>query len=351
MLRRTVALAASVAASAGLLVLTSCTAPSHPSSPATSSRTTTSPAPGGTAPSLAPSAPLPATARAALGNLRTLDPCSLVDLATLKASGSAALGDPQSLDYCVVKLTARSGPVELHVGETATTAQLASTSVDVPAPRSTERLETGQQVVAGSPGLAGCQDDVAFTDGVALLVSAAPVDGPATTATCAAADAALRGALAIIAAARVAHRTYPKHSLGPVDACTALAPDVVQRFAGLLGTSRSVTSPAGHQCAYGRLGATYVSLVLAAAYARFDGGPGSTTMTAAKHQVVLVAEQPDGRPGECIGYGPHIPFPSGSGQPAMEMAELHVALPTVATDEQACTLVRTLAPAVFARLP
>jgi hypothetical protein len=49
--------------------------------------------------------------------------------------------------------------------------------------------------------------------------------------------------------------------------------------------------------------------------------------------------------------GPHIAFPSRSGQPAMEMAELHVALRTGATDAAACAAVRALAGPVFAHLP
>jgi hypothetical protein len=130
-----------------------------------------------------------------------------------------------------------------------------------------------------------------------------------------------------------------------------LTPGVVLGATLSMGNTRITAHPAGHQCEYGDPDSTYVALVLAAAYARFDGGAGSTTAVIGHHQVVLVPEQPDGRAGECVGYGPHIAFPSRSGQPAMEMAELHVALPIGATDAAACAAVRALAGPVFAHLP
>jgi hypothetical protein len=129
----------------------------------------------------------------------------------------------------------------------------------------------------------------------------------------------------------------------------ATVKDALPKLAG----AQAIAHPAGHQCEYGASTAssTYTALILAAAYARFDGGPGSTTLKVAGHQVVLVPGQPDGRSGECVGYGPHIPFPSRSGEAAMEMAELHVALPDGSTNATACADVRALAQTVFARLP
>jgi hypothetical protein len=303
--------ALAVALGCGLAV--ACTSSSHPpATPATSetgrSETT--------------------SASSALGDFRTLDPCSLVDPAALASLGRVSFGDPQSLDYCVVRLATPRGDVELHVGELVAGAAL---------------------TLVAPPGPGGCADHVTFADEV-VLMTAATASGPSTTTTCAAVQAALRGVLARISAGAVAHRSDPKGSFVSVDACAVLTPKVVLGSALSMGNTRIVPHPAGHQCEY-VAPSTYVALVLAAAYARFDGGPGSTTLVIAHHQVVLVPEQPDGRAGECVGYGPHIAFPSRSGQPAMEMAELHVALPTGATDAAACAAVRRLAGPVFARLP
>jgi hypothetical protein len=335
-------------------VLAGCTS-GHQSAPTPSGSLAPAPTGGGAASGaaggLAPAQPLPATSRAALGDLRTLDPCSLVTLAALRSLGQARLGDPQSLDYCVVDLRTSAAELELHVGEVVDPATVPETSVDTPAPRQTEQLAGGQKIVEGSPGLAGCEDRVLFTDQLALIATAAPTSGAATTATCLAADAALRAALAVVAAQKVAHRIYPAHSFGPVNACSALTHDAVTSALALLQLAVQVGHPAGHQCEYGDQSQTYAALVLGAAYARFDGGPRSTTMTAAGHQVILVPEQPDGRVGECVGYSPHIAFPSGSGQPAMEMAELHVVLRSGAADADACGRVRALAPQVFKHLP
>lgn len=318
---------------AGALALAGCSSPSGTT--------------GGSTPSASPHASGSAVTAVTLGDLRTLDPCSLADPTSFGASAAAAFGDPQSLDYCVLKIQAAGGPVEVHVGEVV--AQRNGPS----AARGTVSLPGGLQLDQGAPGPVGCQDELELDGGLAVVAAAAPSDGPATTTTCIVADTAARAAAAALVAGRAQHRTYPAHSFGPVDACTVLTSSVVTATLPELATAAPISHPAGHQCEYGASGsaATYAALILAAAYARFDGGPGSTTLTVAGHQVVLVPEQPDGRTGECVGYGPHIAFPSRSGEAAMEMAELHVALPDGASDATACSAVRALARSVFAHLP
>jgi hypothetical protein len=308
---------------------------------------------GGAASSGAGTTALPAQARTALGDLTTLDPCSLVRPADFAAFGTATFGDPQSLDYCVVEVQESGAQTEIHVGEIVDASYRLNRAATGASAIGGAPLPSGQQLQSTGIGGDTCQSELLFTDHLGLLVTATPSDGPATLSTCKLSTAAMSGAMSAIAAHQVAHRTYPAHSFGPVDACTVLTRAVVSAALTSLAGVKPHAHPARHQCEYGASGdgTTYAALVLGAAYARFDGGPGSTTLTVAGHQVVLVPEQPDGRGGECVGYGPHIAFPSKSGQPAMEMAELHVALPSTATDDRACADVKALARTVFAHLP
>jgi hypothetical protein len=329
--------------------LTSCSGGSGDSSgssttPAAGS-TTTRP----TAGTGATSTPRPISSQVAkaLGNPRTLDPCSLMAQVGATPAGTAAFADPQSMDYCTVTFQTAGGDVELHLG------QLVDTPPAGASPRAVTPLAGGAIAVQGTQDPTTCLDRVDFADRVSLLAVALPPYGTNVVGTCAVADAGLAAALTVIAAGGVGHRTYPAHSFGPVDACSALTPAAVRRVLPALAKASPVTYPARHQCGFGSTGSTttYAALVLGAAYQRFDGGPTSTTIKVAGHPVVLIPTQPTGRATECTGYSPHIAYPSRSGQPAMEMAELHVSLPDGAPAAQACKDVKALAATVFARLP
>ena len=339
--RVSVAIGCAVALLATSCALTACSS---------SAGTTGGSSPSGSGAATGP-AGTPVTA-ATLGDLSTLDPCSLADPAAFGASAAATFGDPQSLDYCVLELSSAAGPVEVHVGEVVTVAGT-SAAANSPSPTATMHEPGGLSLEQGRPGPTACQDELVLGGGLGVVASAVPSGGPATAATCTIADAAARAAAAVLAAGHVQHRTYPAHSFGPVDACAVLTRSVVKAAVSKLVAAQPIPHPARHQCEFGANGttSTYAALILAAAYARFDGGPDSTTLTVAGHKVVLVPEQPDARAGECVGYGPHIAFPSRSGQAAMEMAELQVALPAGSTDAAACADVRALAQTVFARLP
>ncbi len=159
----------------------------------TTSSATTSPAPTPSASAALDASALPARGRTALGDLRTVDPCSLVDLTAFKGLGDAAYGDPQSMDYCVVQVQALEGQTEVHVGEVVT--------VDSP----NAGAGSAPQVVRGQPGQPTCRDQVAFTDGLGLVAEAVPPGTTgATQQTCAVADAALAGAIAAIGTHQVA---------------------------------------------------------------------------------------------------------------------------------------------------
>jgi hypothetical protein len=230
---------------------------------------------GGATSSSAATTALPAQARTALGDLTTLDPCSLVSPADFAASGTATFGDPQSLDYCVVEMQSPGAQTEIHVGEIVD----ASYNFNGASAASGSPLPGGQQLQSTGIGGDTCQSELLFTDHLGLLTTATPSDGPATLSTCKLSTAAMSGAMSAIAAHRVAHRTYPAHSFGPVDACTVLTRAVVSAALTPLTGVKPHAHPAKHQCEYGASGdhSTYAALILAAAYARFDGGPGSTT--------------------------------------------------------------------------
>lgn len=284
----------------------------------------------------------PATATAALGDLRTVDPCSLADPGALAPFGAAENAGTVSLDYCLLRVRQPDGGLaQVQVGELGPAEQQPGDPV----------VRDGDlQVVQSAPLPGHCSRQIVFPDRVAMQVSADLLAGAPGGRLCGLADAGARAAARAIHEHRVAHRGFPPNSLALVDPCAVLDTAAVRQVPGLeqaVPTGR----PGGHQCQWGVQSAQAPRVRLL----HTAGDPPKVSHGSA------VAEDVAGRPtvtsvvgGDprvplCTAETGHVPFgPPGSGQ--VEVATLVVAYPG-GDGIDACDFARGLAQVAWPKLP
>ncbi|MCX2732312.1 hypothetical protein OOZ19_18900 [Saccharopolyspora sp. NFXS83] len=283
-----------------------------------------------------------ATVAGALGDPRTVDPCSLIDPASLAKFGEARDAGTVSLDYCLFRVRLAEGALaQLKVGELAREALEQADPV----------VGAGAFRIAREAPLPGhCTRRVLFGDGTSLLVSADQLDGGTGAALCGLAEAGAGDVVAAIGRHQVRHRPYPPNSLALSDPCRALGTEVVREVPGL-EEAEPVASPAGHQCQWGQEDAASprVRLVHTA------GDPPAVLHGSAVEESIAgrrtVTSVVGGDPSTplCSAETGHIPFGEpGGGQ--VEVAMIVVAYPD-GTGLDACEFARGLAERAWPGLP
>ncbi|MEB3368313.1 DUF3558 domain-containing protein [Saccharopolyspora mangrovi] len=288
------------------------------------------------------SRPVDTSARAMLGDLRTLDPCTLTDPAALQRYGAVADAGTVSLDYCLLHLKPDDRTlVQLAVGELA----------------GPEDAEPGDPVVQhgalriaqSAPAPGHCTRRVQFGDGTSLQVSADLLNGEPTVGLCGIADAGARTAADAVQQGRAGHRDHPPNSLALLDPCTVLDTSAVNQVPGL-EEARPRAGTAGHQCSWGERSAEFPRVQLqhtagepprilhgAAVEEQVDGRRTVLSVVGGDPQVPL-----------CSAETAHIPFGAVPGQ--VEVAQLVVAMPGL-TGTDACDYARGLARLAWPSLP
>ncbi|OQO92276.1 hypothetical protein B1813_08600 [Saccharomonospora piscinae] len=185
---------------------------------------------------------------AALGDPRTLDPCSLAGLAAFAEHGGARPLARVSLDHCRMAVTVGSENVVVDFGMLSPPRQRAE--------RGLATLPGEVRLVATSAqGRLPCSLDVVLADDVRVEVSADAQRSDSTLdseTVCAVARSAADGIHATLASGQAGHWEPPTHSLARLSACGLLPTDEV---AAIVGTSSRVTLyPAEHQCTWGTPG-------------------------------------------------------------------------------------------------
>ncbi|WP_019855201.1 hypothetical protein [Actinopolyspora mortivallis] len=285
------------------------------------------------------------SSEAALGDPRTLDPCSLLRPRSLEEFGRAEQAETVSLEYCLAHVRPRPGQlVQVSVGRPRRVEPRRLTE-DNPVSR-----QDGLRLVREPPVPEHCTWRILFADGVALRVDADSLSGEVSVGLCSLAEAGARQAAGIIDAGEVEHRRFPENSLAFVDPCALLSTDVVNRVPGLEeAEAEGVLS--GHTCRWGGETIRDPSVELthtAGTPPRRKDATSVVERTAGRRTVVdIVGDDP--RVGLCSAETAHIPFgPSRSGQ--VEVAMLVVFLPE-ADGTRACEFARGLAERVWPRLP
>ncbi|KAA5832728.1 hypothetical protein ABT337_12805 [Saccharopolyspora hirsuta] len=289
----------------------------------------------------APAAPQQdGTARAVLGDLRTVDPCTLTDPAALQAFGSAENAGTVSLDYCLLHVKLANGSlVQLAVGELG---QAPDRPGDPVVPRGSLRI------VQNAPLPGHCTRQVLFADDVALRVSADLLVGDPASGLCGIAEAGADAAAAALEQHRVGHRDFPADSLALVDPCDVLDSAAVQQVPGL-EEAQGQPSPAGHQCSWGEQVADSPRVQLthtAGEPPRVLHGAAVEETIAGRRTVVSVVGGDPQLP-LCSAETGHLPF-GAAGQ--VEVAQLVVAVPGM-TGIDACEFARGLAGQAWPHLP
>ncbi|MFI7680203.1 hypothetical protein [Actinophytocola sp. NPDC049390] len=189
-----------------------------------------------------PAGEAPLTA-AALGDLTSVDPCSLTGPAAFADVGSARMPGMPTFDDCRVTVAAPDGHAYVWVG----LLRDATTLRDDLEPRD----RPGRGTTIGSLG-GTCDAALVLTDGLALTAWAEPAYGSPLddTTLCALTEGALRGAYQVLDGGRVEHWVPPVSSLAVLDACDVVMIRHVQAALDLDAVDET-PFPAGHRCRWG----------------------------------------------------------------------------------------------------
>jgi hypothetical protein len=180
----------------------------------------------------------PLTAAAALGDLRTVDYCSMFD-----GTPEIALS---SFELCRTEVDF----VELTIGPLTTDTHAGSEPYDYP-----DDLPPGVRIssFAPTPDVYGCVLWVGFADGVWLTVKAVDAAEPpwSTVDTyCAKAAGVVAGALTTIAHGRVGHVSWGPGSFSAIEPCPLITGP---EFTAFGGSGSPKAAPSGHSCVNGRV--------------------------------------------------------------------------------------------------
>lgn len=280
-----------------------------------------------------------------LGELSSLDPCSLTTPDSFYRFGKAAQGRPVSLDYCVTTIDTQSGAhLEIATGELS--------SVD-PATDLAGRdlVPVGALRMVQNPLQQGeCTRPLVFTDHLALDTRVDLFAGDTNLDLCEIADTAARAAASTVQHGTVRHRAFPAASLGRLDPCQQLPPSALQALPDLAGR-RAVGAPAKHQCTWGGDAPDQPRVRLL--YGAGDP-PAVRDNTASQENIagrntVLTRIGGGGGPALCTVETGHVPYgPPDAG--TVELATVVVVLPS-GDMNQSCADGRAVAAAVWPALP
>ncbi|QGK71155.1 hypothetical protein GIY23_17980 [Allosaccharopolyspora coralli] len=281
------------------------------------------------------------TAATALGDLRTVDPCSLADAGAWNEFGRVERAATVSLDYCLLRITRDETVIGVSFGELAR---------NVPTAGNPVRRHGGVRIVEETPLPGHCARHVVLADGTSVEVSADLRAGGSGAGLCGVADTGAQAIADSLSEHTVRHREFPSNSLALVDACDGIAPNVMQDIPGL-ETAQPRRSPSTHQCRWGqeRSDATRVQILHTA------GAPPAVLHSAAveeriaNRRTVLSVVGGDPSVPLCSAETAHVPFgPPENGE--TEVAMIVVAVPGE-TGSGACEYARGLAERVWPNLP
>lgn len=280
---------------------------------------------------------------ASLGEMTSVEPCSLTGPAAFSEVGTAQMPGMPTFDECRVTVTVDGGHAYVWVGllrdETAM-------------PDTLDRLDEPGRGTAISSLDGTCDAALVLADGVALTAWAEPAYGSRLDGDmlCALTESALRGAYQVLDSGRVRHRVPEVSSLGVLDACDVVRTRDAATVLGLDSVAES-PYPGGHRCRYGdpdgdapRVDVEFHVAVAADAV----GVPaGTVTETIAGRETWLVGHR-DGDRVVCTAVTEHVAFAGGTG--TLEFAVLRVvAIPRRGRD--VCGSARTLAGLGWPELP
>jgi hypothetical protein len=191
---------------------------------------------------------------ALIGTANTLDACSLLDPRALAQFGTAEVPQQEAYDYCWLRMKVGESSVAVRFGLLERVRAIGDLQAKEVEPVASLRI------FEEPPVPDRCARYILFSDNVTMAVSADTRDTPGKNISqlCSVTEKATTTIAENVAANKVSHRQYEPRSLGPLDACDAVAVSLAQVPGLAVG---EVTSyPAHHQCRWGS--ATVPSLTL-----------------------------------------------------------------------------------------
>ncbi|KAA2267061.1 DUF3558 domain-containing protein [Solihabitans fulvus] len=285
------------------------------------------------------------TTNSLLGDITTIDPCSLIadgDLASV--GGTPGPKRVEALDYCVLPVDQGGGvKVEMYYGQLSLVSKL-------PATKKPGKAYGSLQTFNLSEDTSLCERQLVLPGELAMQVQAQAIEGTPTAAKlCELADAAT-GLVArtVSAPDQVKHFSFPSNSLGSLNACTFMTRDVMLGLPNM-SVGAPTDYPAHHMCRWGVPGATQPH-----AYLMFNAGKVTPTGTehaeediAGRHS--LISKSTSGNRAVCDIQAAHIPFGDSSAG-LTEIAEISATLPGKTIDD-ACGTARAIAAVIWPKLP
>jgi hypothetical protein len=291
----------------------------------------------------------PATAVEALGELTTIDPCSLTDLAVFDLFGTAEFATPESLDYCAVEVHRSTGStVWVMIG------QLGRLS-DRPELEGQRLEEISEELytVQLNEDSAFCSQALVFAaEDLLLEVTSASVSGSPST-ECEMTVAGMEQVVATIEEDGVEHRSPEPDSLVAMDPCELVDDATVTALPGFAAARRE-DNPGGHQCSWQTSsGEDRLSVRVAfeagdipiAATARGNSDPIAGRPTA------MNSYENVGSAAICTVETGHIPFTGPENDLGLvEVASVSVRVPA-AQAQAGCPAAKAVAAALWPKLP
>lgn len=186
-----------------------------------------------------------------LGDLRTIDYCSLLDTPKILGTANPSAPAVSSFELCRVWVTEGTSRYVLVVGPLGS-----QVTADMQPHNYAGTLPAGVSVRDSTRGVNSCTRYLVFDDGTTLMTAASDASTPdpelaplSREALCAKADASLAGVVAAITEKRIGRLTFEPGSFGALDPCALLTGPEADK---LIGADKAATPAVhGHDCTRG----------------------------------------------------------------------------------------------------
>lgn len=292
-------------------------------------------------------APAELTSEVALGDLTTMDPCSLTDPEVFDELGSAGFTTPESLDYCTISLdTSDGGEVYVYIGSLG----VESAIPDLDDNRVRD-LDSGMWIGQQEDDSAFCAQLLVFPDGVTMQVAASVYKG--SPETCPMVEAGMDKAVEVILAEGVEHRDPDADSLLSIDPCDLIDDDDITKLPLFEDATQPGEYPGRHTC-YWELPDDFDTSIRV----EFSAGPEPSAYKDGANENPIAGRPsatnpyPDfGAISFCAAETGHLPFEEVAGQDDMvEIAAVYVRVPTGQVNA-GCQAAVAVAQVVWPELP
>jgi hypothetical protein len=276
----------------------------------------------------------------ALGELTTWNPCSVVDPDSLPESWHGTRRIPVGFDYCVMEVTTDDDvAAEVQVG------YLYRSTHDLDEHESGKR-DGGITVVEADFEDGSCTRDIVFADGIALEVLSWPFEDD-VDAVCEISDEVADQVVEAVLSGRAESLSLPDDSIGELDPCELVSPDIAAAVPGITGDMQSGSEVSRHTCWWeSPNGVTALNVEF-----QLGGNPVGDEEKTVHGRSTTITQYPDYDGSSlCVVEGEHVPFEHPEKSGLVESAGIWVYLEPGQV-EAACVAANAVADKLWPELP